>query len=228
MNDQMTTSNVFQQYEYLPYPTAPVEKITPTPEQLFNYCCATAYHTKCQQMPSGVLRILDVGCGTGFKTMLLAAANPGCSVTGLDFSPKSLEVARQRAGVCGFPEVTFHELAIEEIATLGETWDYINCQDVVYMMPDSVKALAALRSVLSEDGIIRFDFHARYGRRNMLRAQAACKMLGLIERNPEENEVELVRELMKGLNANVDLKQRAWGVFVTARPCIDPRIRDIP
>ena len=34
----MATSNVLQQYEYLPYPTMPVEKVTPTPEQLFNYC----------------------------------------------------------------------------------------------------------------------------------------------------------------------------------------------
>ncbi len=109
----MAISNVLQQYEYLPYPTMPVEKITPTPEQLFNYCCATAWHLKCQAMPPGNLRILDVGCGTGFKTMLLAAANPGCHVTGLDFSSESLKVARERALVCGFPEITFHELAID-------------------------------------------------------------------------------------------------------------------
>ena len=173
----MAISNVLQQYEYLPYPTMPVEKVTPTPEQLFNYCCATSWNLKCQQMPPGNLRILDVGCGTGFKTMLLAAANPGCHLTGLDFSAQSLKVARERALACGFPEITFHELAVDDIETLGETWYYINCQDVMYMVPDSLKALAGLRSVLSADGIIRFDFHARYSRADMLRAQAVVFLI---------------------------------------------------
>lgn len=40
-------------------------------------------------------RILDFGCGTGTATPLLVEAFPGASVTGVDISARSLEIARE-------------------------------------------------------------------------------------------------------------------------------------
>lgn len=51
-----------------------------------------------RQLPSGA-RILDLGCGPGFYTRLLAER--GFSCTGVDFSPASIEWARQQAQAAG-------------------------------------------------------------------------------------------------------------------------------
>src|SRR5260370_12338726 len=40
------------------------------------------------------VRILDAGCGTGLSTLALATLNPGASVEGVDFSSRSLDLAR--------------------------------------------------------------------------------------------------------------------------------------
>lgn len=43
--------------------------------------------------------VLEVGCGTGDTTIYLAQA--GCEVTGVDFSPKAIEVAQEKAATAG-------------------------------------------------------------------------------------------------------------------------------
>jgi 2-polyprenyl-3-methyl-5-hydroxy-6-metoxy-1,4-benzoquinol methylase len=49
-------------------------------------------------------QVLDVGCGDGMNAVLLAKL--GAQVTGIDVSPKAVEVARQRAEVNGVSERT--------------------------------------------------------------------------------------------------------------------------
>src|ERR1051325_11123359 len=44
-------------------------------------------------------RLLEIGCGTG--TDLLQFARGGAEVTGLDLTPRSMEIARQRFAVYG-------------------------------------------------------------------------------------------------------------------------------
>jgi magnesium-protoporphyrin O-methyltransferase len=47
--------------------------------------------------------VLDLGCGTGTNAILLAQAGAG-PVTGIDLSPASIEIARNRAAVVGLAE----------------------------------------------------------------------------------------------------------------------------
>ncbi|MDI6896279.1 class I SAM-dependent methyltransferase [Methanocella conradii] len=50
-------------------------------------------------MPAGAVEILDVGCGTGEISLLLAEM--GFKVTGIDLSDKMLEKARSKAAARG-------------------------------------------------------------------------------------------------------------------------------
>src|ERR1700735_3473519 len=49
-------------------------------------------------------RILDLGCGTGYLTNLIAQA--GARVTGIDNSPAMLEIAR-----ASYPDLDFHVMS---------------------------------------------------------------------------------------------------------------------
>jgi trans-aconitate 2-methyltransferase len=64
------------------------------------------------------LRAIDLGCGTGELTALLAEALPGAQVLGIDNSPQMLE----RASIYEGPNLRFEHRAVEEAA--GE-WDLI-------------------------------------------------------------------------------------------------------
>ena len=43
------------------------------------------------------MRVLDVGCGTGTLVVMLARAQPGADITGLDGDPEILRLAREKA-----------------------------------------------------------------------------------------------------------------------------------
>jgi SAM-dependent methyltransferase len=52
----------------------------------------------------GGLRVLDIGCGSGVKTLVAAQANPHTSVTGFDRYPEVLDVASEVADLMGVAE----------------------------------------------------------------------------------------------------------------------------
>ena len=64
------------------------------------------------QLPTGA-RILDLGCGPGFYTRLLAERGFYC--TGVDFSPASIAWARQQAQAAGL-DIAYHQQDVREYA----------------------------------------------------------------------------------------------------------------
>jgi ubiquinone/menaquinone biosynthesis C-methylase UbiE len=42
-------------------------------------------------------RVLDAGCGTGLTALCIAARHPGCTVQGIDISPRMIAAARRNA-----------------------------------------------------------------------------------------------------------------------------------
>lgn len=51
-------------------------------------------------VPHVPARILDAGCGTGYGARLLRARWPSCQLTGIDFAPAMLEIARHTTDLC--------------------------------------------------------------------------------------------------------------------------------
>ncbi|NJK40536.1 MAG: class I SAM-dependent methyltransferase, partial [Acaryochloridaceae cyanobacterium SU_2_1] len=154
--------------------------------------------------------ILDAGCGSGYKSLVLAEANPGATIVGIDLSAESVSLAKTRLKHHGFDNAQFHTLAIEDIPRLGMEFDYINCDEVLYLFPNPADGLASLKSALKPQGIIRSNLHSSWQRAPYFRAQNVFQMMGLFENNPEALEVELVQEIMKALKPGTDLKARAW------------------
>ncbi|KAM3098073.1 class I SAM-dependent methyltransferase [Phormidesmis sp. 146-35] len=201
-----------QQFDSSPYPRTPIEK---SPKQdanaLYIHNFVTPfylYHQK--RIDPQEIAILDVGCGTGYNTLLLAEANPGATIIGIDLSQQSVELARERLRFHGFTEIQFYTLPLNEVSQLGMKFDYINCDEVLYLMPDLVQTLRTLKTALKPKGILRGNLHSLYQRQNFFRAQQLFTAMGLMQRNPGEIEIGVVLETMKAIKEEAPLKRQTW------------------
>ena len=202
-----------QQFDAAPYPKIPLEQTSGGDVNFLHlHDLMVPHYMRSQRIvqPTGKL-ILDAGCGSGFKALVLAEANPGAKVVGVDLSQASVNLARERLKHHGFENVEFHCLTIEELPSLGLEFDYINCDEVLYLLPDPVIGLKAMKSVLKQDGIIRANFHHSSARSTMHQMQEFFTRMGLMEDSPDAEQLSAVRDIMKGLSDGVLAKARTWG-----------------
>ena len=201
-----------QQFDSSPYPRIPLDKSPKdNSNELYIHNLMTPVYLRNQKVidTKGKV-ILDAGCGSGYKSLILAEANVGAKIVGIDISAESIKLAQQRLEHHGFENVEFIVLSIEELHKLDYQFDYINCDELLYLFPDPAVALQAMKSVLKPDGIIRSNLHSSLQRFNYFCAQKLFTMMGLMNDNPAELEMDIVVETMKALKDNVTLKARTW------------------
>lgn len=95
--------------------------------------------------------VLDVATGTGNAALL--AARAGANVTGLDFTPRLLRIARERAASEGL-RVEFVEGDAESLPMPGERFDRVLSVFGVMFAPDHHRAAAELWRVCKPGGLI--------------------------------------------------------------------------
>lgn len=145
------------------------------------------------------LRILDAGCGTGLSTLALARLNPGSEVVGVDISPKSLAIARERAEAAGIGGVEFREHDLE--APLPAGWgpfDFIAARGVLGGPEGSAAILANLARALDGRGLLVATFPSATGRapaRQLRRAIDALFPAGAGVAERAEAGLDLLRAL---------------------------------
>ncbi|NER02436.1 MAG: class I SAM-dependent methyltransferase, partial [Okeania sp. SIO3C4] len=205
-------AKIRQQFDVVTYPRVPIEKSPKDDyELLYIHNFVTPYYLRNQKVIETEDKvILDAGCGSGYKALILAEANPGAKIVGIDISEKSVELARQRLQYHGFDNAEFHVLPIEELPSLGLEFDYINCDEVLYLLPDIVVGLQAMKSVLKPDGIIRTNLHSLLSSHYYFKVQEVFQMMGLMNENPGEMEIEIARETLAALKDSIILKRQVW------------------
>lgn len=201
-----------QQFEAGPYPRKPLEE---SHKENYNFLFIHNIVTPCYFRNKNLVKaegkvILDAGCGSGYKALALVEANPGAKIVGIDISEESVNLARKRLKYHGFDNTEFYVLSLENLPNLGIKFDYINCDDVLYLLTDIVTGLQAMKSVLKPDGIIRANLHSSLQRVFYYRAQKIFKMMGLMDENPSELEISIVREMMNSLKDDIHLKATTW------------------
>ena len=201
-----------QQFDFGPYPRVAVDK---SPKEdistLYFHNLVTSYYLRNQKIIDTKDKlILDAGCGTGYKSLVLAEANPGAKIIGIDISEQSLDLARKRFQHHGLENGDFHLLSVYELPNLGLEFDYINCDELLYLFPEPALALESMKSVLKPQGIIRSNLHSSLQRFHFFRAQEVFQMMGLMDGNPEDMEIDIALETIKALKNGVDLKAKTW------------------
>ncbi len=98
-------------------------------------------------LPEGaVSRAVDLGCGPGNSTALLAAAFPAAEIDGIDSSPDMIEAARRR-----LPAVRFALAGIETWEDAGP-WDVVLANAVLQWLPAHARLLPGLVGRLAKGG----------------------------------------------------------------------------
>jgi 2-polyprenyl-3-methyl-5-hydroxy-6-metoxy-1,4-benzoquinol methylase len=184
-----------QQFDSAPYPRIPVED---SPKDnlglLYFHSLITPYYQRNQKVIDTKDKvILDAGCGSGYKSLTLALANPGAKVIGVDISEQSVKLAEQRLAYHGIENAEFRVCGIEDLPSLGMSFDYINCDELLYLFPSPAAALKSMGSVLKPEGIIRSNLHCAFQRASLFRAQELFKTMGLME--PEFDVVRLATSI---------------------------------
>jgi ubiquinone/menaquinone biosynthesis C-methylase UbiE len=99
------------------------------------------------------MRTLDVGCGTGAVTRVMASiAAPGC-VMGVDISASRLEQARKFAAAGGL-DVQFIEGDAQRLPLPSSSFDYTWSRFLFEYLPEPQRALAELARVTRPGGTV--------------------------------------------------------------------------
>jgi trans-aconitate 2-methyltransferase len=93
-----------------------------------------------------VRRAIDLGCGPGNSTEVLAQRFPRAAITGLDSSPEMIEAARRR-----LPQIRFEVADLTQWAPAGKQ-GVILANAVLQWVPDHAALLPRLASWLDEGG----------------------------------------------------------------------------
>jgi SAM-dependent methyltransferase len=100
------------------------------------------------------LRVVDLGCGVGTVTALLAdLVGPEGHVVGIDASGAQLAQARERMPLPG-TNVQFVEASATDTGLPPGSFDLVYCRFLLIHLPDPEGALREMRSLLKPDGIL--------------------------------------------------------------------------
>lgn len=149
------------------------------------------------------MEMLVAGCGT-LAAAAMAYLYPRSRVVGIDVSATSLEHERRLKERHGLANLSVHLCPLEQVASLGMTFDYIGCHGVLHHLSDPVAGLRALGGVLRSHGVVSIMVYGRYGRAPVYTFQELFRLLGL---GQSEADVRMVKEALSFLGPRHALRR---------------------
>ena len=99
-------------------------------------------------------KVLDVGCGTG--VVAISARRAGAVVTGLDFTPELLAVAKENAAIAEMDDIVWKEGDAENLPFRDAEFDVVLSQFAHMFAPRPEVAVREMLRVLKTGGVIAF------------------------------------------------------------------------
>jgi 2-polyprenyl-3-methyl-5-hydroxy-6-metoxy-1,4-benzoquinol methylase len=105
------------------------------------------------RLAGGSAKVLDIGCGLGWSSVLMAKAFPAARVDGVDLDAASIEAARATAVSEGLTErVTFEVRDASSLAGAG--YDVATMFEMLHDLSHPVEVLRAAREALAPGGAV--------------------------------------------------------------------------
>ena len=112
------------------------------------------------------MRVLDVGCGTGDVSMLVAdMVGSGGAVVAIDRSKDALAIARERAQAAGHDNIEFREGSAEAFTT-RVPFDFGIGRYVLVHQPDPASFIRAIAKNVRPGGVVAFHEPGLHDKRN--------------------------------------------------------------
>ena len=100
-------------------------------------------------LPAGPAAILDIGCGTGSLSVVMAGL--GHNVSGIDLSPGMIAQARAKAAAAGLT-IQFREMDAGELSLPPGHFDAVVCRHLLWALPEPVEVLRRWAALLRPRG----------------------------------------------------------------------------
>jgi SAM-dependent methyltransferase len=152
---------------------------------------------------TAALDVLDVGCGQGID--LVEYASAGARATGIDLTPRHVELARSHIEAMGLCATVVRGDA-ESLPFEDASFDRVASNGVLHHTPDMDAALREIRRVLRPGGIARIIV---YNRRSFHYWLSQVMMRGVLE-----------RELLKEGSMEAVLSHGVERTSIDARPLV--------
>ena len=167
-----------------------------------------------EKLPPKARRVLDVGCGPGFFSILLAKM--GYDVTAIDCSEGMLAKARMLSEQMG-AEVGFHQMDAAEMEFESDSFDAIVSRNVTWTLADPWKVYDECRRVLKFPGrLLIFDANWHlplYDEASRQRAEA--RRQECLEKHGDDYEDENIEEPIEVMALPLSgVKRPYWDVEV--------------
>ena len=98
--------------------------------------------------------VLEIGCGVGAQTSIIASRNPETRFTAVDISKASLEIARQKIASLQLPNVNFQVADVEALPYSDASFDHVFVCFLLEHLSKPALALQELQRVLKPGGSI--------------------------------------------------------------------------
>jgi len=176
--------SVRNQYEDYPYPLRDPEdeqkRLLPCYGEYLGQLSHYLFRGK-QDFEKG-FRVLIAGCGTGDALVYIGEQLRGkkdAEIVCLDISQASMAIARKRADIRGFTNVSYIHDSLLNLPCLDlGKFDYINCTGVLHHLKSPSDGLHALKSVLKEQAAgISIMIYGRYGRTGVYQIQELMRLV---------------------------------------------------
>lgn len=200
----LTVSKIIQQqYQEYPYPSRDPESDKSRLISLIGSTLAEINHWlfKGKESFENNFRVLVAGGGTGDASTFLALQlrNTNAEVVYLDFSQKSMEIAKKRAECWGLKNIRW---VCDDILRLPELelgkFDYIDCTGVLHHLESPLTGLKLLKESLNERGGMNIMLYGKYGRSAVYQIQDLLKIVCQKAKTRKE-EIELARQVIASL-----------------------------
>ena len=149
------------------------------------------------------LSYVELGCGRGHGALILAASNPGWTVSALDFHPAHIADARRMAREAGLRNITFLEADLADPATPGllPEADIVSLHGVWSWVPHAVRQgiTALLRARLRAGGLAHVSYNSLPGWQGALGMQRLLREAGLRGGTRSDRQAQAGMEVVRAL-----------------------------
>ncbi|MEW5829176.1 MAG: class I SAM-dependent methyltransferase [Chloroflexota bacterium] len=114
---------------------------------------------------SGLVRLLEVGCGSGVYIAYAAGRNPGLSAVGIELQPQVAAMARRNLAGWGLSERVQVEAGDVRQKSPSETFDIVTLYNNIYYFPveERLDLLKHLRGFVKPGGFLLLTTYCRGG-----------------------------------------------------------------